>query len=160
MIFIPSRLLILSLDLLFFIFFFFLLSLSLSLPFTHAFSPSLLPFQIWPYEMLQLLHPTLGYIRNDLETTLKWVHIDKKAYKKEIKRNKDWLTTLICPKFYFSTLYDSHVFSYEFNKGFECSKIPYGNNSTSFNLSNERIIHLLSLLIVIIFLFFFSFLFF
>ena len=33
------------------------------------------------------------------------------------------MTTLICPKFYFSTLYDSHVFSFEFNKGLECSKL-------------------------------------
>ena len=29
---------------------------------------------------------------------------------------------MICPKFYFSTLYDSHVFPCEFNKGLECSK--------------------------------------
>ena len=33
------------------------------------------------------------------------------------------MITLICPKFYISTLYDSHVFSFEFNKGLECSKL-------------------------------------
>ena len=36
-------------------------------------------------------------------------------------------------------------------------QIPYKNNLLSFNLSNKRIIHLLSLLIVIIFLLFFLF---
>ena len=36
-------------------------------------------------------------------------------------------------------------------------QIPYKNNLSSFNLSNERTIHLLSLLIVIIFLFLFFF---
>jgi len=61
------------------------------------------------------------------------------------------MTILIWPKFYFSSLYDSHVFSFEFNKGLECSKSPYGNNLSSFNLSNKRIIYLLSLLIVFIF---------
>ena len=39
-------------------------------------------------------------------------------------------------------------------------QIPYKNNLLSFNLRNNRIIHLLSLLIVIIFLLFFLFLFF
>ena len=38
-----------------------------------------------------------------------------------IKRKKDWPTTLICPRFYFSALYDSHVFYNEFNEGLECS---------------------------------------
>ena len=68
------------------------------------------------------------------------------------------MTILIWPRFYFSALYDSHVFSFEFNKGLECSKSPYGNNLSSFNFSNKKIIYLLSLLIVFIFfisLFFF-----
>ena len=39
-------------------------------------------------------------------------------------------------------------------------QIPYGNNLSSFNLSNKRIIYLLSLLIVFIFSLFFFFLFF
>ena len=40
------------------------------------------------------------------------------------QKEEDQLTTLICPKFYFSALYDSHVFSFEYNKGLECSKPP------------------------------------
>ena len=54
---------------------------------------------------------------------MKWVHIAEKAYRKS-KRKKDWPTTLICPKFYSFTVYDSYVFSYEFNKGLECSTSP------------------------------------
>ena len=47
---------------------------------------------------------------------------------------------------------------FEFNKGLECSKSPMKTNLLSFNLSNERISFLLSLLIVIYSLFFsFSF---
>ena len=53
---------------------------------------------------------------------MKWVHIAEKACKSPIKRKKDWPTTLVCSKFYFSAFYDSYVFSYEFNKGLECSK--------------------------------------
>ena len=66
------------------------------------------------------------------------------------------MTNLIWPEFYFSAPYDSLVLSFEFNKGLECSKSPYGNNLSSFNFSNKKIIYLLSLLIVFIF-FFFSF---
>ena len=68
------------------------------------------------------------------------------------------MTILIWPRFYFSALYDSHVFSFEFNKGLECSKSPYGNNLSYFNFSNKKIIYLLSLLIV--FIFFISYFFF
>ena len=74
------------------------------------------------------------------------------------------MTTLICPIFYFSALYDSHVFVFEFNKGLEYSKFLMKTILSSFNLSNKRITfffnyYFKSLLIVISFIFSFSFLF-
>ena len=77
------------------------------------------------------------------------------------------MITLICPIVYFSKLYDSYVFVFEFNKGLECSKSPMKTILLPFNLSNQIItskflfLFLLSLLIVISFLcFFFFFVFF
>ena len=79
---------------------------------------------------------------------------------KSNQRKKDWPTTLICPKFYFSTLYDSHVFSYEFNKGSQCSKSP---TETVYRLliwaMREPSIYYLCLLSLFFFLFLFLFLF-
>ena len=72
------------------------------------------------------------------------------------------MTTLICPIFYFSALFDSHVFVFEFNKGLEYSKFLTKTILSSFNLSNKRIAFFFifkSLLIVISFIFSFSFLF-
>ena len=71
------------------------------------------------------------------------------------------MTTLICPIFYFSALFDSHVFVFEFNKGLEYSKFLTKTILSSFNLSNKRIAFFIfkSLLIVISFIFSFSFLF-
>ena len=68
------------------------------------------------------------------------------------------MTTLLCPIIYFSTLYDSQVFIFEFNKGLECSKSPMKTILLLFDLSNKRITFLLSLLIVIYS--FFAFIFF
>ena len=62
------------------------------------------------------------------------------------------MTTLICPIFYFSALYDSYVFVFEFNKGLECSKSRMKTILLPFNLSYKRLTFLLSLLIVISFL--------
>ena len=68
------------------------------------------------------LHPTLGYKA--------WLIADIRSFRMEERlsevqqKEKDQLTSLIYPKFYFSALYDSHVFSFEFNKGLECSKYP------------------------------------
>ena len=73
------------------------------------------------------------------------------------------MITLICPIVYFSKLYDSYVFVFEFNKGLECSKSPMKTILLPFNLSNQIItskflfLFLLSLLIVISFLCFFFF---
>ena len=69
------------------------------------------------------LHPTSGY-KAWLTADIRSVRMEEKDYQKSKKRKKDQLTTLIYPKFYFSALYDSHVFSFEFNKGLECSKSP------------------------------------
>ena len=72
------------------------------------------------------------------------------------------MTTLICPIFYFSALFDSHVFVFEFNKGLEYSKFLTKTILSSFNLSNKRIafflflnLCLLSSHLFFLFLFFF-----
>ena len=70
------------------------------------------------------------------------------------------MTTLICPIFYFSTLYNSHVFVFEFNKELECSKSPMKTILLPFNLSNKRItFYYRCLLSSCSFVFSFSFLF-
>ena len=68
----------------------------------------------------QLLHPTLGY-KKWLRAVVKWVHIVEKTYKKFNQKKERLIDHLDMPQIYFSALYDSHVFSYEFNKGLECS---------------------------------------
>ena len=63
-------------------------------------------------------------LRNDLRLSWNGFTWLRKLTKSPIKRKKDWSTTLMCPKFYFYALYDSYLFSYEFNKGLECSTSP------------------------------------
>ena len=139
----PSRLFISPLNIYIYIYFFFFFFSSLSLSLSLLTFPLRLSylFQIWPYERLQLLHPTIG---NDLEAALKWVYIAKKAYKKSSQKKERLINHLDMPQILlFYTLWFSCLFLW--------------NSLSSFTLSNERTIHLLSLLIVIIIFFFFSF---
>ena len=56
---------------------------------------------------------------------MKWVHMDEKTCKRSNKRKR--LTNYLdMPQILLSTLYDSLVFSFEFNKGLEYSKSPMG----------------------------------
>ena len=66
---------------------------------------------------------------------------------------------LICPKFYFFAIYDSHDFFFFFlnlSKDWNVPN-PLWKQFIIFNLSNKGIIHLLSLPIVIAFFSFFFF---
>ena len=89
---------------------------------------------------------------------MKWVHIAEKACKSPIKRKKDWPTTLVCSKFYFSAFYDSYVFSYEFNKGLECSKssIEIVYHLLIWAMRETPIYYLCLLSLFFLFIFFFS----
>ena len=106
----PSRLLISSLNsLLFFICSLFLLLL-LSLLFSYL-------YQIWPYERLQLFQ-SMTWRPSEVGSN-SWEMLQKSNQKKERLTNH-----LDMPQILLSTLYDSHVLFYEFNKGLECSKSP------------------------------------
>ena len=78
----------------FFLSFFFFLTSSLLLSFPF--------FQIWPYETLQLFHPTLGY-EKWLRVVMKWVHIAKKVYEKsnQLKERKTNRPPWYAPDFIF-----------------------------------------------------------
>ena len=154
-----SRLLVSSLN--FFYFFYF----SLSLSFSFSFHSRLLSFSFTSSRYGHMRGSNcfiqLQDIRNDLEAIMKWVHIAEKACKSPIKRKKDWPTTLVCSKFYFSAFYDSYVFSYEFNKGLECSKssIEIVYHLLIWAMRETPIYYLCLLSLFFLFFFFFSFFF-
>ena len=81
----------------------------------------------WPRQRLtkgicfpQFLHPTSGY-KKWLEVDMKWVLIDEKATRGQTKE-RGLTDYLDMPQILLSALYNSQVFSFDFNKGLECSK--------------------------------------
>ena len=56
------------------------------------------------------LHPTSGY-KTWLIADIKSIRMEERLPEVQ-QKEEDQLTTLICPKLYFSALYDSHVFTF------------------------------------------------
>ena len=58
----------------------------------------------------RFLHPTSDY-KTWLTTDMRSIRMEERLPEVQ-QKEEDQLTTLICPKLYFSALYDSHVFTF------------------------------------------------